>query len=115
VTDYPRFHRDRLDLLLHLVAVPVFGLGGLGAVASLAAGRWPWAGVGLAAMALSLAAQGAGHKREPVPPLPFAGFGDFVKRILAEQFYRFPRFVLSGGWRRALRDARVASGGADGA
>ena len=60
------------------------------------------AALGLLGPALSLAAQGAGHKREPSPPLPFAGPGDFVTRILSEQFYKFPKYVLTGGWSRAL-------------
>jgi hypothetical protein len=54
----------------------------------------------------SIAIQGAGHKIEPNPPLPFAGPGDFVKRIFSEQFYKFPKFVLSGDWLRTVRSSR---------
>jgi len=29
-----------------------------------------------------------------------------VERIFSEQFYRFPKFVLSGEWLRAVRSSR---------
>jgi 2-hydroxy-palmitic acid dioxygenase Mpo1-like len=108
MTDYPRFHQDRTNLAIHVVAVPLFVISILAAAWSFATGRW-LAGALLAAGPLvSLAAQGAGHKQERNPPLPFAGPGDFVARVLTEQFYRFPRFVLTGGWARAWRDAATA-------
>ena len=74
VQDYPRFHQNKTNLLLHIVMVPLF-------------------------------VQGAGHKKEPNPPLPFDGPGDFVKRIFSEQFYKFPKFVLSGKWLAAVRSS----------
>jgi len=49
---------------------------------------------------VALLLQGIGHKREAMPPQAFDGPLDFAKRILAEQFITFPRFVLSGGWMR---------------
>jgi hypothetical protein len=101
--DYPRFHQDRLNLAIHLVMVPVFVAGAVGAVLSLVWGHWLQAAVLAAVPPLSMAVQGFGHKREPVPPLPFQGAGDVLRRILAEQFFKFPRFVLRGGWARAWR------------
>jgi hypothetical protein len=44
---------------------------------------------------------------EANPAVPFSGPGNALSRIFGEQFVTFPRFVLSGGWARALR----ASGG----
>jgi hypothetical protein len=108
MVDYPRFHQNRANLAIHIVMVPVFVTSSVGAVWALAVGRWPVAAALILGPIMSLAAQGAGHKREPNPPLPFAGPGDFVTRVLAEQFYRFPRFVLTGGWRRAWREDRAA-------
>ena len=46
--------------------------------------------------------QGIGHKREAEPPVPFDGPGDFLARVFVEQFFTFPRFVLTGGWLRNL-------------
>jgi hypothetical protein len=42
---------------------------------------------------------------EPVPPEPFTGAGNAVARLLLEQWITFPRFVVSGGWHRALKSA----------
>ena len=56
-------------------------------------------------MALSMALQGRGHQREPVPPVPFSGAGNAIARIFLEQWITFPRFVLTGGWWRALRQS----------
>ena len=101
---YPTFHGDRANLLLHLVAVPLFIGGTLAVLASPFVG-WGALGAGLGAMALSLAAQGRGHRREGRPPEPFLGPGDFVGRLFVEQFVTFPRFVLSGHYFRALKEA----------
>jgi hypothetical protein len=101
--DYPRFHQDRLNLAIHAVMVPVFLAGALGAAVSLAFGHWLRAALLLVLSPLSMAVQGYGHRREPVPPLPFLGPADVMRRILTEQFFKFPRFVLGGGWARAWR------------
>lgn len=103
MNDYPRFHQDRANLTIHMVVVPTFVVGALGALWSLAAGRWLSAAALALLPVLSVAAQGVGHKREVNPTVPFRGPADFIARILKEQFYRFPRFVLSGGWLRAWR------------
>jgi len=104
--DYPHFHKNRENLLLHIVMVPVFEVGVVYAPLAAVQGRWLAAGLALLLPLGSIAAQGAGHKREPNPPLPFDGLGDFVKRIFAEQFFKFPMFVLSGAWFRAVRSSR---------
>ncbi|MDH3654543.1 MAG: DUF962 domain-containing protein [Myxococcales bacterium] len=104
--DYPRFHKNRTNLLLHIVVVPLFVLGIVYAVVAAIQGRWLAALLSLLLPLISLAIQGVGHKKEPNPPLPFEGPGEFVTRIFTEQFYRFPKFVLSGEWLRALRASR---------
>jgi hypothetical protein len=106
MNDYPRFHQDRTNLLIHIFMVPVFALCALGALGSLVAGHGLRSGLFAAGSLLSMAVQGAGHRREPNPPLPFKGPGDFLGRIFAEQFYRFPIFALGGGWMRAWRRER---------
>ena len=104
--DYPRFHKNRTNLLLHIVVVPIFVLGVIYSVVAAIQGRWLAAALSLLLPLVSLAIQGVGHKKEPNPPLPFEGPGEFVTRIFTEQFYRFPKFVLSGEWLRALRASR---------
>ena len=55
-------------------------------------------------MILAIGLQGKGHRGEAHAPEPFHGAGDVVKRIFVEQWVTFPRFVLSGGFRRALHE-----------
>ncbi|MGP1679496.1 MAG: terminase [Giesbergeria sp.] len=100
---YPRYHRSRINLLLHIVLVPLFLAGNVALVAAFVEGSWP---VGIAAVVvtvLSVALQGRGHRQEPEPPEPFTSPFNAVSRIFLEQWVTFPRFVLSGAWLRALR------------
>jgi len=102
-SDYAAKHQSRLNLLLHLVTVPLFQLGTLILLCALPTASGASAAVGVICMVGALAAQGRGHKLERETPAPFAGAGDFVSRFVAEQWVTFPRFVLSGGWYRNLR------------
>ncbi len=101
--DYPRVHTERANLLIHIVAVPVFDLSWVAFVAAVV-GRSPVAAAASVAVAVAaFAAEGRGHALESERPISFAGPRDVVTRIFAEQFITFPRFVLSGGWLRAYR------------
>ena len=100
---YPRYHRSRANLLLHIVLVPLFLAGNLALVVGLLRLDWIEALVGVGCMGVSIALQGRGHAGEPVPPEPFRGPGNAVARIFLEQWITFPRFVATGGWWRALR------------
>ncbi|APR83137.1 Phage terminase, small subunit protein [Minicystis rosea] len=102
---YPAGHQDRRNLILHAFMVPVF-MAGTVAVLAGAVISWRLAVAGAIAMALSMAAQGRGHKQERTPPVPFRGPADVAARLLLEQWVTFPRFVISGGFSRALRAAR---------
>lgn len=104
---YPTFHQRRLTLWIHLLAVPAFIASTLALVASAAGLRPGQAALALLGAAAAFGAQGFAHKREPNPAIPFEGAGDAVSRILLEQFFTFPRFVLTGGWLRALRASRA--------
>ena len=107
--DYPRVHAHRANLLIHAVAVPVFDLACIAAVASLFA-RAPLGAVGGVVLAVvAFGAEGRGHALEANAPTPFAGPRDVITRIFAEQFITFPRFVLSGGWWRAYRAASTGN------
>jgi hypothetical protein len=101
MSNYAHFHGNRLNLVIHALVVPVFVVSAVAVVGSLMAGRWLLAMAMVGGPVLSLALQGFGHRREVHPPLPFAGPRDFLKRVFAEQFFRFPIFVLSGEWKRA--------------
>jgi hypothetical protein len=105
---YPRYHQSRANLLLHIVVIPAFVVANATLVVGLICGSWVVAGLAALAMVASVALQGAGHKREPVPPEPFTSPANAVSRLVLEQWITFPRFVLSGGWRRAWRGAEGA-------
>ncbi|GAB3670986.1 DUF962 domain-containing protein [Silanimonas algicola] len=100
--DYAERHQDKLNLWLHLYAVPAFVAGALGVLLNLIALSLVGVAASLAFVVAAFLVQGLGHRREPVPPVPFDGPGDFLKRVFAEQFITFPRFVLSGGWMRNI-------------
>ncbi|HTH77467.1 MAG TPA: terminase, partial [Ramlibacter sp.] len=86
----------------HIMVVPLFLLGNIALVTGIIMLSWKVALGGLVAMIVSVVMQGRGHKKEANPPEPFTGPTNAVSRIFLEQWVTFPRFVLSGGWRRAL-------------
>ncbi len=105
-SDYDQFHRHRVNLLIHIFAVPLFVAGVVVAVWAALSGMLVLAGGSALLPVASLALQGAGHKKERTPPRLFTGPVNFVGRVLAEQFVRFPLFVLTGRWARAMREGK---------
>lgn len=108
-SDYSDKHRNHNNLLIHIVAVPLFWSGALDLLGALLyrgllGGLFAMVG-GFILMGLSLFLQGKGHGMEQSAPAPFKHPGEFVARVLAEQFVTFPRFVLSGAWWRNLNAA----------
>ena len=102
---YARYHRSRRGLLLHIVLVPVFLIANVAWVVAMLQGSWLAALVATGAMVASIALQGRAHRFEALAPEPFTGAANAVLRIFLEQWVTFPRFVLLGGWRAALRRA----------
>jgi uncharacterized membrane protein YGL010W len=100
--DYPAKHRSRVNLAIHIVAVPLFMLGCVAVAAGIVRLAPFRIGSGLVAMIVAVVLEGIGHRFEPERPAPFASFGDFAKRFFFEQWVTFPRFVLSGGYFRNL-------------
>ncbi|MGH7353790.1 MAG: terminase [Candidatus Rokuibacteriota bacterium] len=101
-SDYAVKHRSRANLLIHIAAVPLFQIDSLLVVWGVLGFAAPVAAVGAACVLASVALQGRGHRLEAEAPTPFDGAGDFVARLVAEQWITFPRFVLTGGWFRNL-------------
>ena len=104
---YAPGHTVRANLLIHILTVPLFELG------TLALLSFPLFGpssalAGVVLMVGAMAAQGRGHAIEPQPPVPFRGPLDVIARIFLEQWFTFPRFVLSGAWARAWRHSEGA-------
>ena len=109
IPHYSIVHANRLNLLIHLIAVPLFVLTMLILIFALASGRFALAGLLAAGPIISLAAQGLGHRLEVNAPEPFGGSVDFLRRVFLEQFHTFPFFVLTGGWIRAWKLAERES------
>jgi hypothetical protein len=99
---YKDNHRDRTNLIIHLATWPLF-LAGLATILVAPFTTPLLLLVGPAWMALAMALQGRGHKREQVPPVPFRGPADVARRIFAEQLITFPRYLISGELGRAWR------------
>ena len=103
---YPRYHQSRINLLIHIVAVPLFLLGTIGLIAGVVQLSSAILAIAVGCIVVAVALQGRGHRLEPIPPEPFSGPLNFVSRLFFEQWVTFPRFVLSGGWGAALRGVR---------
>ncbi|HWA01395.1 MAG TPA: hypothetical protein VG841_13880 [Caulobacterales bacterium] len=101
IADYPRVHRSHTILRIHLLAVPMFWAGLVALVIAAATLTLSAAVVGAVLLLLSIALQGWAHKKEKEQPIPFKSPLEFLIRITTENLYVFPRYVLSGGWKKA--------------
>ena len=104
----PPVHRNRVNLLIHMVAVPLFVAGHILLVAALAS-RWVFVIPAVLCVVLSLLLQKVGHGLELQAVHPFTGPRDFVRRLYAEQFINFWRFLLSGGWYASFRSSATGA------
>ncbi|MEZ5484280.1 MAG: Mpo1-like protein [Lysobacteraceae bacterium] len=95
---YASWHQDRLNLLLHMATVPLFIAGLLAAGRQAFFGEWFGAAIAALLALFAVGIQWLGHLREPARAPSAGNLYDTVRRVLAEQFITFPRFVLSGGW-----------------
>ncbi len=93
---YGSNHRDPVNLIIHLVTVPVFIAGLI-----LAFVGQPLASI--LAIASAIALQGFGHTREKNAPEPFLSPLDFVARFTVENTVTFWRFLFSGEYLRNFR------------
>jgi hypothetical protein len=103
---YAKYHQSRANLLIHIVAVPIFLFGTVALVVAVLQVSLLFLLLAIGCIVVAVALQGRGHRMEPVPPEPFSGPLNFVSRLFFEQWVTFPRFVISGGWGAALRKGR---------
>lgn len=107
--DYAERHKNKVNLLIRIVAVPVVWLATIQAFGGLLLMLMPGvAGLGilfwaLVLIGLSLFAQSHGDKMEAIKPAPFTHAKEFAIRLAAEQYVTFPRFVLTGGWLQSFQ------------
>ena len=76
-----KYHQARANLLIHIVAVPLFLLGTLALVAAVLQLSLPLLSAAVGCIVVAVALQGRGHRLEPVPPEPFSGPLNFVSRL----------------------------------
>ncbi|MEM0980374.1 MAG: Mpo1-like protein [Cyanobacteria bacterium P01_H01_bin.58] len=106
MNSYSRVHAHRTNLLIHLVAVPLFILAHVGLVAAIAY-RKPLPALTCIGVAMaSLGLQRKGHALEVQAPAPFSSGWNFAARLYTEQFYAFPRFVVSGEFQESWLGAQ---------
>lgn len=105
-SETPPVHTNAANLLIHLFAVPLFVVGHIlliaGAVFEL---RILIAAV--LCIVVSLVLQTVAHSLEPIKPPPFLGARDFLRRLYAEQFCNFWRFLFSGQWYASFKASRT--------
>ncbi len=108
-SDYERVHANRRNLLIHLLAVPLFDIALPVAVISIARGEWILAVVSVLAAIGSMALQRLGHSKEANEAKRFNGPLDFLQRWLSEQYFKFPVFVITGRWWRQYITAGIST------
>jgi Protein of unknown function (DUF962) len=101
---YRGAHQNKTNLFVHIIAVPLFMVATVLAFYALVRLSFFSFVLSVLGFIVSLLMQGHGHKLEPVLPQPFTSGFDFVRRILAEQWITFPRYVITGGWSKTLRE-----------
>lgn len=95
---YTKYHQSRLNLWLHMIFVPVFIFGFMTFFYGLATVDLAMCLYAVLCMAISFGIQGFGHSKEPSPAIPFSSLKNALIRIIFEQIYTFPKFVISGRW-----------------
>src|SRR2546425_13171110 len=85
-SDYSAKHRDRINLLLHIVAVPLFQNAPIVLVVAVVTGSRYAAGLGCLGIGGAVGVQGRGHRRERERAAPLSRAARFVRRFVAEQW-----------------------------
>ncbi|MEM7061747.1 MAG: terminase [Cyanobacteria bacterium P01_B01_bin.77] len=101
MNSYAQVHTHRTNLLIHSVAVPLFILAHIGLVAAISYRKPLPALTCVGVVAASLGLQRKGHALEEQAPEPFSSGWNFAARLYTEQFYTFPKFLLSREFQQA--------------
>ena len=110
--DYSDRHLNKVNLLIHIVTVPLVWIAGIQVVGSLllmlsglGGGAFKVLVWAVIMIAVALLAQSHGNSMEATKPGPITDWKEFGLNALAEQFVTFPRFVLTGQWLRNFQTA----------
>jgi 2-hydroxy-palmitic acid dioxygenase Mpo1-like protein len=107
---YADRHRNKVNLLIHIVTVPLVWIAGIQVVGSLllmlsGLGAFKILVWAVILIAIALFAQSHGNSMEATKPAPITDWKEFALNAAAEQFVTFPRFVLTGTWLRNFQTA----------
>lgn len=94
IKDYASVHQHWGNILMHVLSAPFFMAGTLIGTLKLLSGDWLGVVASFIVVVMAFALQGIGHKLEENPAPPFVGPLDMIRRIFAEQFYRFWVFLV---------------------
>lgn len=94
IKQYASVHQHWANILLHILSVPFFMAGMLIGTLKLLSGDWGGVLASSVIVIMAFALQGVGHGLEENKPKPFSGLLDMIRRIFAEQFYRFWIFLV---------------------
>jgi hypothetical protein len=96
---YPGNHQHPTNLVLHLIAVPLFIVAFLLIVSGVFSLSLASVAIGVIGILAALGLQRHGHSLEAQASEPFSDRKDAVTRLLVEQFLTFPRFfsAVAGG------------------
>jgi len=94
-SDYVAKHGNRVNLLLHVVAVPLFQIGTVMLLYALIRVSGAAGALAIVCMVAALVAQGRGHKLERETPVPFDG-PPLRQPLRRRAVGDVSRFVLSG-------------------
>ncbi len=92
---YPDNHKNRINFVIHIITVPIFWLGLIYLIGGLLSFNFTYWRMALPLILVPLVAQGIGHRKESVPPVPFLSPLDFISRFFVEQTITFPRWFLA--------------------
>src|SRR5262249_61497512 len=95
-SDYSAKHRDPTDLLLHIVAVPLFEIGTIVLLAGAAVGSGRAAVLGLTGMVAAVVVEGRGRRRGRRTPTPFPVASPSLDRFFLRQWLTVPRSLPPG-------------------
>ncbi len=98
----PPVHTNRANLIIHIFAVPLFVIGHFLLIVGAFINLWILV-FGMFSIIVSLLLQNLGHSLEPTKVHPFTGLRDVLRRLYAEQFCNFWRFLFSGQWFRNFK------------
>lgn len=98
---YHRYHQSKINIAIHLFAVPLFIAACISLIVSLVFFNLPLLFGSICTLLVAMVLQAVGHRQEPLAPEKFTGASNFILRLLFEQFITFPKFIWTSNITRS--------------